>query len=156
LHPGLTRFLQQNTGAHDIRAGKGPGIENRPIDVRFRRAIDDPLDAVFPQRSVHRFLIADIGVHKGVLRMAGQIGEIFKIAGILQRIQVHDRMMAALNQATHQMRSDKAGPARHENTHLELHPVRPGLRDELIGSQQRFDRAGIRPPAVQHIPGQFP
>jgi len=96
LHPGLTRFLQQNTGAHDIRAGKGPGIENRPIDVRFRRAIDDALNAVCLQRGMHSFLITDVGMHKGVLRVAGQIGEIFQIAGILERIQIHHRMAAAL------------------------------------------------------------
>ncbi len=155
LHPCQSRLFQKNACPHHIGAGKSARIENRTIDVGLCGAVDDALNPVFLKRGMHRLLITDIRMDETVLRMAGEVRQIFQVAGILQRIEIHDRMAAALNQATHQMRSDEPGTSRDKNTHLKLHPIRSGLRHKLVRRKERFNRAGIRPPPLQHIPRQL-
>ncbi|MCE3225420.1 MAG: hypothetical protein K0S58_3600 [Nitrospira sp.] len=67
--------------------------------------------------------------------MARQVREILKIAGILERVEIDHRMASALNQTTHHMRTDKTRATRDKNTHLKLHPIRPGLRHQLVGCE---------------------
>jgi hypothetical protein len=45
--------------------------------------------------------------------------EIFEIAGIFQRIEIHHLMAALNNQAMYEMRPDESGPAGYEDSHSE-------------------------------------
>ena len=92
---GFPGFLQQRRSPHDIGLGKSARIENRPIDMRFGRTINDGLRAVRVEERRDRGLIADVALHEGIPLVRFDLTQILKIARIAQCVKIDD-LMAAL------------------------------------------------------------
>src|SRR5690242_15648979 len=85
--------------------------------MRFRRRIDDPFNPVLLQKTFDQRLICDVTMDKLMSRIPFETLEVRPIAGILERIQVHDVMPALYDQTADQMRADETGAPGDENLH---------------------------------------
>jgi hypothetical protein len=54
---------------------------------------------------------------ESVARMTVQVLRVRTVAGIFERVEIHDIVSALNNQTTNQMRADKAGAARDQYVH---------------------------------------
>ena len=75
--------------AENIGAQKLLGIEDRAIDVRFRRKVDDRVDAG-PNRVANGFRIANVAVRELIASVYLDVAQVGRIARIGHRIEVDD------------------------------------------------------------------
>jgi hypothetical protein len=80
--------------------------------VRFSRTIDDRLHALVPKDASYGRSIANVSVDKGISCVPGQIGKIVQIAGIAQRIDIHDFVLTAREQSMHEVGANEPSTAR--------------------------------------------
>src|SRR5687768_1872830 len=85
--------------------------------MSLRRRIDHAFDLVLLQEAVDQRLISDISMDESIACMTLQIQRVRTVAGILERVEIHDIMSALNNQTTNQVRADKAGAARDQYVH---------------------------------------
>ena len=71
--------------------------------MRFRRRIDDAFDPVIMQDTFDERLISDVAMNESIAGMSSKISRVGAIAGILERVQIHDRMSAVDNQSPDSM-----------------------------------------------------
>lgn len=68
---------------------KGLGIDGA-VDVRLGREIDDGVDLVFGQEAGDEGGIADIAVRENVARVVCEVGEVGRVAGVGERVEVDE------------------------------------------------------------------
>src|SRR2546422_715566 len=80
--------LEEHCGSHHIGFHKPFWFQNGAVHMRLGGKVDDRLDTMLPRDAVHEGPIADISVDKGVARMPLDVSQVFKIAGIAERIEI--------------------------------------------------------------------
>jgi hypothetical protein len=83
--------------AHDVGTQERFGCQDRTIDVRLRREIDDRIEAA-RQRRVDRAFVANIGVNEAIPRVVYDIGDVCRISRIGHRIVIGNRYVRTLAQ----------------------------------------------------------
>ena len=102
------------------------------------------------------FGVGDVRPLKRVARIRGNIGEGMQVAGVGELVHTDDLRIRLLNQVSHQIRSDKTGPAGNEYFHLLLRlcPRRPCLCPDRrgFGCSSALSRHHIRTPSPPDTP----
>ena len=92
---------------------EGARVEDAAVDVALSDKIDDRLGLGGAEDAPHRFPIADIDLLEPIARIALDVRQIFRIAGVRQLVDVDDRLVGIpLELVTDEVRADEAAPAR--------------------------------------------
>ena len=83
--------------------------------MAFRGKIHHRAWRVLGEQALDQRLIGDIALHKGVTRIAGQLGQTLTVAGIGQFVEVEHRLVAHAQPVEDEIRADKAGAAGYED-----------------------------------------
>ena len=65
---------------------------DRLLDVRLGGGVDDHVDAL--DELAHERGVADVAVHEREPRVAHHVGEVLEVAGVGERVERHDLVMA--------------------------------------------------------------
>ncbi|CFW50799.1 Uncharacterised protein [Bordetella pertussis] len=120
------RGLQQGESAHDVGLHEGVGGPDGAVHMRFGGEIDDGAGPVFAQQPAHQRRVGDVAMHQQMARVIAQCGQVGRVAGVGQQVQVDHRLIAAGQPAQHEIRTDEAGAAGDENAHAPI--LRPACR----------------------------
>ena len=91
--PRGTGRLKEIEGPHDVCLEEVARVDDRSVDVALRRQVDDGIRGVAVEDGSHRGAIPDIGAFECVAFRAEplcDVGEAFQIAGVGQRIEIHN------------------------------------------------------------------
>ena len=120
-HAVLARGLQQHEDAVNVGADEAARIVERAVDVAVGGEVDDRVAA--RHRGVDCPLVGDVGLHEGEARVARQVGEVGRVAGVGQLVHHHDPVLRVLlQQYVDIIGADEARPARHQ------HPLENAIR----------------------------
>ena len=100
--------------ADDIGLDKIFRTVNRTIDMAFRSKIYDGIRTMFRQQLPDQITIANIALHKNMLRIARNTREIFQITGVGQLVQINYRRAGDLQPSQYKVGTDKTGAAGHK------------------------------------------
>src|SRR6266496_1198608 len=107
---GLARCFQQHPGATHIGVDKGGSIQDRAIDMRLRREVDDPVYPVNKPR--HKLSVADVASDETIARVLLNWPQIVWVAGVGQLVENGDLCLAVLAEdVANEGRADEAGSA---------------------------------------------
>ena len=143
-------------------------IQDRPVDVRFRREIDDGVGRLDERR--HDVRIGDVALHepeaRGGSRIGLHVGEVGAVARVRELVEDRDaRPVVPGQDVADEARADEAGSAgdqqpsrRRSAAHRSTgrwrgrpeRPVGGVVGGELGGPQQRRHRPGVGPVALVH------
>src|SRR5271166_576032 len=73
-------------------------IQDRSIDVRLRREVDDRVDTRNRYRVLYCASVADIAANENVARVFAEIRHVRRIAGVGHRVEVDNRNIGTLAQ----------------------------------------------------------
>ena len=108
--------LQQREHARDVGPQELVGLDERAIDVRAGREIDDGVDAA--GGVAHALGIADVAVHEGVARIALDVGEVGGIARVRELVEVDEAVVRMrVQDVTDEVAADEARTACHQKLH---------------------------------------
>ncbi len=124
--PGGARRLQQHKGAVDVGLDEGARPVYGAVDVALGGQVHDHVGCEGREQGADGPGIADVDLLEGEPRVVGDGCEVVAIAGIGQLVQHADAMVARLDQMAHDRRSDKAGPAGHDELAHADAPMRNG------------------------------
>jgi hypothetical protein len=83
--------------------------------MRFGRKMNNGIDVVFKQQTVHQRPVADVALDEDVPVGIGQIAQVFQAARIGERVQVEDAHFGSLGQRpVDEIRTNKPGAAGHQ------------------------------------------
>jgi hypothetical protein len=102
--------FEQAIAADDIGVDERGRVEDRAVDVRLGREMDDRLGLVEVEQARDQLMVTDVAVDEGVRGVVGDGGEIAEIAGVGQRVEIDDAR-AARDLGEHEVRADEAGAA---------------------------------------------
>ena len=102
--------VEQHLGAEDVGEDELGRAEDRPVDVRLGREVDDRLCA--GRRRGDGVRVGDVALVELVLDAV----EIRPVAGVRQLVE-HDDLVARAREPPREMRADEAGAAGDENAH---------------------------------------
>ncbi|MNT39583.1 hypothetical protein D3C72_1758440 [compost metagenome] len=88
--------------------------------MRLSRQMHDGMWLESCQYSADSRLISNIGLNKLIAGIGRDAGQRLKVAGIRQLVEVEHFVFGIGDQVTHQRRTDKAGSAGDENSHVGL------------------------------------
>ena len=104
--------IHQHLRADDVGPHERPAIENAPIDMTFRREVHNEFRLVIFQHAINKLAIADIAVLEQIPRVARDVREILRVAGIRQLVDVDDLLIGIRRQLpTNEVRSDESATA---------------------------------------------
>src|SRR5581483_7126544 len=103
---------EQHLGAEDVREDELGGTEDRPVDVRLRREVDDRVAAA--GRTRDRVRIGDVALVELVL----DVFEVGAVAGVRELVE-DDDLVAGRGEPPREVRADEAGAAGDEDPHAE-------------------------------------
>ncbi len=107
--------LQQTQRTHHIRLRKSKRILNRTIHMAFRCQMNHTINLILCKYPLHSRKIANIRLHKRIIRTPLHIPQIRQIPGIRQLIQIHNPVLRILiHQQADQMGTDKPSPTRNQ------------------------------------------
>ncbi len=85
------------------------------IDMAFGREMDDAVNAI-ANDAAHAVTVGDISLDKAIAALVGQVGEIRRVAGVAQLVEVYDlRVRMVAQQVPDEIAADKAAPAGHKD-----------------------------------------
>ena len=106
--------LEQEVRAEDVGLDEVAGLHDRAVDVRLGGEVDDRVAAL--GRARDRIGVADRAVHEAVALVVGDVGQVGRVAGVRERVEVHDLdVVMAPQQPPHEMRADEPAAAGHED-----------------------------------------
>ena len=113
--PGLLRAVQHIRRAEHIGPDKQLRLQNGTVHVGLRGKMHDDVDVILREHPADRVLVADIRLHKGVVRQIFHRSQIFRIAGVCQRIHVDDPDIVSVGpeHMVDEVTADKAAASRH-------------------------------------------
>ena len=85
--------------------------------MAFGGEVDDGSRPVFGQKAVDQGTVADIALHKQVVRVALYAGERLQVARIGELVQIDHRVLACGQPVEHKIAADETGAAGHEDCH---------------------------------------
>ena len=83
--------------------------------MAFGGKVNDGAGTMLVERGSDRFGVADVGAHQLVALVIFERGEIFRVSGIGQQVEIHDRGADRLDPAQHEVRTDESGAAGYED-----------------------------------------
>ena len=113
--PPRARRVEQAEGADDVRLDERRRAVDRPVDVRFRREIDDRPRAVLRQQRRHERAVADVAAHELMPGIAGQRLEVAQVAGVGEQVEIDHRLPGRGEPVQHEVGADEAGTAGDED-----------------------------------------
>ena len=110
-----TGCFQQNIGAIEIGPDEGPRILNGVVVVRLSRKMDDGIDMMLADGTIHGSNIADIGVDH-VDPIGNKAMKVIHFGRIGEQIVNHDARVRMVRQhIMHKIRADEPGsPSDHQ------------------------------------------
>ena len=123
--PRCAGGVQQVDGANDVGLDKGHRIGDGSVHVALGREVDDSVGLV----SVHEVLngggVADVDALKAVVGGLIDVREVFKVAGVRQRVNIDDGGLGvALYKTANDVRADESGSAGNEDCGHHISPLR--------------------------------
>ena len=101
--------LKEAQRSHHVGLGKGEGILDRAVYVRFSSEMDDAIHLLVLHQFVEGIEVADIHLHKLIVGLVLDILEVSQITCIRQFVEVNDVILRVLvHKQAHYMASDKA------------------------------------------------
>ena len=120
----LAAGIHENRRPHDIRFQENRRILNRPVDMGFRRKIDDYIGMFFFEQRIHRIAVANIGLDKTEIILPHNRCQRRQIPGIRQLIQTNHPVLRMLPQhMKHKIRPNKPGTAGNDDSHGGYSPL---------------------------------
>ena len=114
----LAAGIHEDRRPHDIRFQENRRILNRPIDMRFRRKIDDHIRMLLFKQPIHRVAVTDISLDKTEIILLHNRCQRRQIPSIRQLIQTnHPVLRVLLQHMKHKVRSNKPGTAGDDDVH---------------------------------------
>jgi hypothetical protein len=115
----LADRLQEHVHAEDVGPEKLVGVEDRAVHVRHRGEVDHRVHAA--RHVADQLGIADVAVHERVARVALEVGEVGRVAGVGQLVEVDDAIVGVLGEdVADEVGSDEPRAAGHQQLHLTL------------------------------------
>ena len=113
------RGVEQDLRARDVRHHERESAEDRAIDVALRREVDDH-ERLRARGRGERTLdvvgLRDVAVHEDVVRETLERREVLEVAGVRERVEVHDApARPLLREHVDEVRADEAGAAGDED-----------------------------------------
>ena len=101
--------LKEREGAHDVGACEGKRIFDGAIDMALGCKMYYAIDMLILHELIESIEVADIHLHKLVIRLILNILEVCQITSVSQLIQVDDIILRILvHEKTNNVRSDKS------------------------------------------------
>lgn len=117
--------LQQRERAHHIRLGKRERILDTPIHMTFSRQVDDAVNLLILHQLVERIEVADVHLHKLIVRFVLHILQVGEVARISQLVQIDDFVLGILvHEKANHVAANEARTASDDNVSLEFHNVK--------------------------------
>ena len=134
--PIFLRRLQQGQRAYHVGMGEREGVLYRAVDVALRRQVDDAVHVILRHQRLHRPVIADVGLHEGVVLLVLHVLQVRQVAGVGQLIQVDDVVLGVLvHEKAYHVASDEARAARYDDVSLVFHDLSKYAFLNLLNSE---------------------
>ena len=116
LLPGRLRAVEHHRRAKHVGLHEDLGIFNASVHMALRREMHHPVDVVFREDLLNRFLIADVGADEGVVIPSLHVLQVFQISRIGQGVHVDDAdfVPVFLKHIVNIIGADEAGAARYQ------------------------------------------
>ena len=131
----------EELGPENVRSDEGFRAQmDAAVDMAFRGEVDDGIELVGLEDRVELGLVRDVGPDKRVARVFFQGGQVFKVAGIGQRVQV-DHLVAGPGgkNMMNEIASNETGAACDEQNHQ----YRPFIQGSCLGFACPINGAAI-------------
>ena len=116
--PVAAHGFEQFVAAQHIGLDEGTGAVQGAVHMAFGGEVEHGTRPVLGQQALHQSAVADAAVHKLVPRIALQAGEVFKVAGVGEQVEVDDRLVALGQPVEHEVAADESGTAGDEDGHV--------------------------------------
>ena len=113
---GLTSCGQEGGGALHVRADELAGIQDAAIDVALSREVDDGVATLDGLGDDDR--VGDVPLDEAVSRLVGHLGDVGRVAGVRQLVQV-DHLGSPAQRDPNERRSDEPTPTSDEQPHAD-------------------------------------
>ena len=118
LNTVLAAGIHEHSRPHDIRFQENRRILNRPVDMRFRRKIDDYIRMLLFKQPINCIAVADISLDKTEIILVHNRCQRRQIPGIRQLIQTNNPFLRVLLQhMKHKIRPNETGTAGDDDVH---------------------------------------
>ena len=105
--------LEQRQRSHDIGTRKHKGICYGAIYVALGSKVYDTVYSILLHDGTHSGKVADVGVLEGIIRPVGDIGNVGRIAGISESVNIeYARAGIFVHQQPHNVAAYKSGATR--------------------------------------------
>ena len=106
--------VEQHLGTLDVRRHElARAVEDRLLDVRLGRGVDDHIDALDDLLDVGG--IADVALDEREALVPEQVGDVGRVAGIGERVHDHDLVIGGAQQMPAEVGTDEPGTAGDEH-----------------------------------------
>ncbi len=106
--------LQQHRRADDVGVDEVGRLQDAAVHVALGGEVDHRVDP--RDRARHRLGVGDVGVDEAVGLVVGDVGDVGRVAGVGELVEVHDLGSAAERQA-HERGPDEPAATGHEKLH---------------------------------------
>lgn len=119
----LAAGIHEDSRPHDIRFQENRRILNRPVDMRFRRKIDDHIRMLLFKQPINRIAVTNISLDKMEIILVHNRCQRRQIPSIRQLIQTnHPVLRVLLQHMKHKIRTNKPGTAGYYYSHFKVPP----------------------------------
>lgn len=116
----LAAGIEQHARADDIRLQENLRILNRAVDMRLRREIDDDIRLLLLKNAVNRLAVRDIRTDELEVLLLHRALKRLEIARIRQLVDADNAVRRMLlEHIVNKIRTNKPGPAGHNNIHVD-------------------------------------
>src|SRR5690606_13582006 len=104
----MAHRFEQRYDAFDVGSNEHGWVEQRAVDVGFGGEVEDEVDAC--DEFANQFEVADVAFDEGVVRVARDVGDVGRVRGVGEAVEVDDRPAAA-NERTHDVAPNEPAAA---------------------------------------------
>jgi hypothetical protein len=143
--PIAQRLLQQDEGTDDVGLDEFARTVDRTIDMAFGGQVHHEIGLVAIEQRANASAVADVDLGEGVARMSRALRNRGEVRGVGELVDVHDIRPGAIEEISHDGRTDEAGPSRYEDG-LAVEPHRccsPLIGKRLVYGHQVFAVAAL-------------
>jgi hypothetical protein len=137
--PVATHRLQQAEGAHDVGFDEVAWAVDGAVHMAFGRKVHHRAGLVFGQQARDQRGVANVALHKHVVRVALQAGEGFGVAGVGELVEVDNGLIVGREPVEDEIGADEAGTTCDKDGHgSESKNADEGLRCLILGAKARL------------------
>src|SRR5665648_60264 len=123
--PSFLGHIEKIHGAQDIGRDKNIRVCDTSVHMTLSCKVNNIGNLVLIKQCLQGFLIANIGLYKGIVWIALDADQVFKISGIGQLVKIDDLdILVLLQHVKNEVGPDKTGSARDE---ISFHCMAPLL-----------------------------